>query len=109
MPSSRFHPQPPSGLRHIVGGGALLATPGLFAEMLTLTPTQTPGPFYPDRIPLDKDNDLLILNDGLTPAVGTVTHVSGRVLDRMGSPLRGAWSNSGRQTTTAPTCTAPAR
>ena len=39
------------------------------AETLTLTPKQTEGPFYPDKMPLDTDNDLIIINDALTPAV----------------------------------------
>lgn len=63
---------------------------GSLAEALTLTPPQTPGPFYPDNIKLDKDNDLLVLNDNLTAAVGAITYVSGRVLDSSGSPIRGA-------------------
>ena len=66
------------------------STPGLFAERLSLTPHQTEGPFYPDHLPLDTDNDLLILNDSLTPAVGTVTYLSGAVLDRNGSPIQNA-------------------
>ena len=66
------------------------STPGLFAERLSLTPHQTEGPFYPDHLPLDTDNDLLILNDFLTPAVGTVTYLSGAVLDRSGSPIQNA-------------------
>jgi protocatechuate 3,4-dioxygenase beta subunit len=65
---------------------------GSFAEALTLTPLQTQGPFYPlpDDLPLGKDNDLLYLNDNLTPASGTVTHVTGRVLDANGNPIRNA-------------------
>lgn len=63
---------------------------GAFAEELTRTPRQTEGPFYPDRLPLDTDNDLLIINDAITPAVGQVTHLSGRVLDARGEPLRNA-------------------
>ncbi len=55
-----------------------------------LTPRQTEGPFYPDKLPLDTDNDLLILNDSLTPAVGEVTWLSGRVLDSRGDPIRSA-------------------
>lgn len=66
------------------------STPGLFAERLSLTPHQTEGPFYPDHLPLDTDNDLLILNDSLTPAVGTVTYLSGAVLERNGSPIQNA-------------------
>jgi protocatechuate 3,4-dioxygenase beta subunit len=54
------------------------------------TPPQTEGPFYPDHLPLDTDNDLLIINDALTPAVGDVTWLSGRVLDATGSPVRNA-------------------
>jgi len=69
---------------------ALFAVPGAFAEELLRTPRQTEGPFYPDHLPLDTDNDLLILNDSLTPAVGEVTYVSGRILDARGEPVRGA-------------------
>ncbi len=64
--------------------------PGAFAEELTLTPRQTEGPFYPVNLPLDTDNDLLIVNDGITPAVGVVTHLAGRVLDVRGNPIRNA-------------------
>ena len=69
---------------------AWFARPGLFAEELLLTPSMTEGPFYPDRLPLDTDNDLLVINDSITPAVGEVTHLSGRVLDKSGAPVRGA-------------------
>ena len=66
--------------------------PGYLAEALTLTPAQTPGPFYPlaDDIPLDKDNDLLYVNDRLTAASGVVTHITGRVLTSDGAPIRNA-------------------
>ena len=69
-------------------GAAVLYAPGVFAQELVETPPQTEGPFYPDALPLDTDNDLLIVNDRITPAVGDVTHLSGRVLDRRGDPLR---------------------
>lgn len=77
-------------LRQTAFGAALWTTPGLFAEMLSLTPRQTEGPFYPDKFPLDTDNDLLIVNDRLTPAVGVVTHLTGRVLSPSGEPIRNA-------------------
>jgi protocatechuate 3,4-dioxygenase beta subunit len=63
---------------------------GAFAQQLVLTPAQTEGPYYPDRLPLDLDNDLLVINDAITPAVGTITWISGRVLSRAGLPVRGA-------------------
>lgn len=69
---------------------AFLTVPGAFAEELLRTPQQTEGPFYPDKLPLDTDNDLLVLNDGITPAVGEVTYLSGRILDTKGDPIRNA-------------------
>lgn len=69
---------------------ALTTTRGLFAEQLIITPSMAEGPFYPDKLPLDTDNDLLLLNDAITPAVGQVTHLSGRILTTTGQPLRNA-------------------
>ena len=77
-------------LRNAVWTAALFSTPGLFAEQLVRTPSQTEGPFYPNHLPLDTDNDLLVINEGVTPAVGEVTYVSGRILDARGEPIRGA-------------------
>jgi protocatechuate 3,4-dioxygenase, beta subunit len=71
-------------------GVSLFTTRGLFAEELTRTPAQTEGPFYPNKLPLDTDNDLLIINDHITPAVGEVTHLTGKVLDANGKPVRNA-------------------
>lgn len=71
-------------------GLALFAAPGAFAEALMQTPSQTEGPFYPDHLPLDTDNDLIIINDSLKPAVGEITYLSGRILDATGAPLRNA-------------------
>jgi protocatechuate 3,4-dioxygenase beta subunit len=64
------------------------AKPGSLAEQLVQTPKQTEGPFYPVKLPLDTDNDLLIVNDSLTAAVGEITHLSGRILDSKGDPIR---------------------
>jgi protocatechuate 3,4-dioxygenase beta subunit len=77
-------------LRGLGLGAALFTVPGAFAAELIRTPPQTEGPFYPDRLPLDTDNDLLILNDTITPAVGEVTWLSGRILDSRGQPIRNA-------------------
>lgn len=77
-------------LRTLTLGAAMFSVPGAFAEQLILTPKQTEGPFYPDHLPLDTDNDLIIVNDGLTPAVGEITHLSGRILDTRGQPIRNA-------------------
>lgn len=69
---------------------AFCYTPGLMAEALTMTPHQTEGPFYPDIMPLDTDNDLIIINDSLTPAVGTIAYLSGKVTDARGFPVPNA-------------------
>jgi protocatechuate 3,4-dioxygenase beta subunit len=77
-------------LRNGLAFGAAIAflTPGAFAEQLAATPRLTEGPFYPDHLPLDQDNDLIIINNSLTPAIGEITHLSGRVLDINGSPVK---------------------
>ena len=79
------------GLTLTTAGVAIPAfwnVPGAFAEALLQTPSQTEGPFYPNHLPLDTDNDLIVVNDALTPAIGEITHLSGRVLDAAGKPLR---------------------
>ena len=68
----------------------LFSASGAFAEELMRTPRQTEGPFYPDKLPLDTDNDLILVNDSITPALGEITHLSGRILDSHGEPIRNA-------------------
>lgn len=77
-------------LSAMAAGGAFWTVPGAFAAALQSTPAQTEGPFYPDRLPLDTDNDLIVLNDATTPALGTVTYLSGRVMDVRDRPIRNA-------------------
>jgi protocatechuate 3,4-dioxygenase beta subunit len=71
-------------------GAAAFATPGAFADSLFPTPPLTEGPFYPDKLPLDTDNDLIVVSNSLTPAVGEVTHLTGKVLGPTGSPVKDA-------------------
>jgi protocatechuate 3,4-dioxygenase beta subunit len=77
-------------LRGAAIGAASLAAPGAFAQALATAVTGD-GPYYPDRLPLDTDNDLLILNDGLTRAVGEIAHFTGRLFAENGSPVRNAF------------------
>lgn len=71
---------------------AFHAVPGLFAEQLelALTPGTTEGPYYPDQFPLDTDNDLIVINDAVTPSLGQVAYLSGRVTTTSGEPIRNA-------------------
>jgi protocatechuate 3,4-dioxygenase, beta subunit len=84
----------PQSRRNFLGalalGAGALATRGVFAEELVRTPPQTEGPFYPNKLPLDTDNDLLVVNDTIAPAVGEVTHLTGLILDAQGKPVRNA-------------------
>jgi protocatechuate 3,4-dioxygenase beta subunit len=75
----------------LVFGAAVLSRPGLFAQSLTQTVRTGEGPFYPDKLPLDTDNDLLIVNDAITPAVGEVTYLTGRLLSNSGQPIRNGY------------------
>ena len=77
-----------SFLQRSLVSAPLFCVPGLMAQALTQTPHQTEGPFYPDKLPRDTDNDLIILNDSLTPAIGTIAYLSGKVTDLKGNPLR---------------------
>ncbi|MBK1825432.1 protocatechuate 3,4-dioxygenase [Haloferula rosea] len=77
-------------LRGFTATAAGLWVPGAYAEALLQTPRQTEGPFYPVDLPLDTDNDLIVINDALTPALGQITHLSGRILDSAGKPIRNA-------------------
>ena len=73
-----------------IGTAAALAARGAFAQAVTTVVTGD-GPYYPDRLPLDTDNDLLIINDGVTRAVGEIAHFTGRLLSESGSPVRNAF------------------
>jgi protocatechuate 3,4-dioxygenase beta subunit len=67
-------------------GGSLIASPSL-ASMFSPTPRQTAGPFYPLELPLDDDNDLTRVSGKDGQARGTISDVSGRILDLNGKPL----------------------
>lgn len=71
-------------------GAAAFLTPGAFAEALTVTPKMAEGPFYPDKLPLDTDNDLIRITDNATPALGQIAHLTGKILDNKGNPVKGA-------------------
>ncbi len=67
---------------------ALPSASYLLAKELSKTPRTTEGPFYPDKLPLDTDNDLLVITDSIDQAVGEISHVTGRVLGVDGAPIR---------------------
>lgn len=80
--------------RFVLGGLALAAgavSPGLLRAQATApTPRMSEGPFYPDRLPEERDADLTRLAGRSARAAGTLMVLSGRVLDTRGRPLAGA-------------------
>jgi protocatechuate 3,4-dioxygenase beta subunit len=63
----------------------------LYAQTpLRPTPAQTEGPFYPTKLPSDRDADLTQVAGQPQPAQGTRLYFSGRVLARDGSTHPGA-------------------
>ena len=74
----------------LAGSAAGLSVlPGVLrAAQYVLTLPQTEGPFYPERIPLDSDNDLVQVAGRTAMAGGTISNVVGRVLDERGRAVR---------------------
>jgi protocatechuate 3,4-dioxygenase beta subunit len=70
--------------------GLALAGPVGAAKLLTPTPPGSLGPFYPQELPLDDDNDLTRVVGRAEQAKGVISELSGRVLDLHGRPVRGA-------------------
>jgi protocatechuate 3,4-dioxygenase beta subunit len=77
----------------LAGGIAVVALAGARlpaqAAGLIPTPAQSEGPFYPVELPPDTDWDLLRMAGAGREALGTVTYVEGRILDRTGRPVPG--------------------
>jgi protocatechuate 3,4-dioxygenase, beta subunit len=60
------------------------------AGRLRPTPPMTEGPFYPDRLPADRDADLATVAGRPEQAAGRLLYVAGRVLDARGQPIASA-------------------
>ena len=89
-------PRPATDLARRTVAAAMVAFPALWlsaraqpAAGRIATPSQTEGPFYPVRLPIDSDNDLL-RNGTLDYRRGQPAWVDGTVTDLDGKPLRGA-------------------
>lgn len=74
----------------ISASAVLMPLPAVSAARRILTPAGTEGPFYPDKMPLHVDNDLVTIAPGSEiRAKGEVFHLFGRVLSPDGTPRRG--------------------
>ena len=73
------------------GSAAVFSLGGAgWAATLPPTPRQTAGPYYPLSIPADSDNDLVQVSGHNGTAKGTVSYISGHIVDPDGRPLYGA-------------------
>ena len=55
-----------------------------------ITPWQSLGPFYPQKLPVDSDADLTFVDGKNGQATGQFTRLSGRVTDQSGAPIKNA-------------------
>jgi protocatechuate 3,4-dioxygenase beta subunit len=80
----------PDRRRLVLGLTGLLAA-GASAPVAALIPTpgQSAGPFYPETLPLDDDNDLTQVSGKNGKAKGVISDLSGRIVDINGRPLSG--------------------
>ncbi len=79
--------------RDFVGlASAILAALGFpeTAAALARTPRQTEGPFYPDVMPADMDNDLVKVVSKAEEAGGEILILTGRIQNAKGDALAGA-------------------
>ena len=76
----------------LAGAGAAILAPRLALAQSPpiVTPGQTEGPFFPTTFPADMDWDLVRVTGQAAQALGRVTYVAGRVLNKRGAPVRGA-------------------
>jgi protocatechuate 3,4-dioxygenase, beta subunit len=79
----------------LIGATAAVVAPTLVplaaaSSALIVTPGQTEGPFYPVSFPADMDADLVRVQGQQAQALGQITHIAGRVLDRRGEVVGGA-------------------
>jgi protocatechuate 3,4-dioxygenase, beta subunit len=90
MPTPQFSPL--FNRRHAIGQAAAAVWGSVRAQStpaLRITPSQTEGPFYPDKMPQDTDFDLL-RNGAVQYTRGQATWLTGKVSDVNGKPLAGA-------------------
>ena len=85
-------PHIPDRHRRLVVSAAalLLPAPGLLRaqqQLLHPTPKMTEGPFYPDRLPADRDADLASVKGRPGTAQGQILYLNGRILDQRGRPV----------------------
>lgn len=76
--------------RLAVGSATLMTGLQASAKTAPPTPRQPLGPFFPDQLPLDGDNDLIEVAGRPGRALGQPTHIFGQIRASDGTPLKDA-------------------
>ena len=63
--------------------------PGISLGEIIRTPRQAEGPFYPDHLPEDTDNDLVINRYSTIEAGGKILNLMGSLVNRDYKPIKG--------------------
>jgi protocatechuate 3,4-dioxygenase beta subunit len=66
-----------------------IVLPGVSLGELIITPWQGEGPFYPDRIPEDTDNDLVKNGHSTIEAGGKILNLMGSLVNHDSKPIKG--------------------
>jgi protocatechuate 3,4-dioxygenase beta subunit len=77
-------------LSSMAAGAAVGLVKPAYAASLMKTPFQNTGPFYPVKIPLDHDSDLVQVTGRAKASAGDIVHLFGRVLDTSGGAIADA-------------------
>lgn len=75
--------------RDLLIAAGLVAFPQLAIGELTKTAWQSEGPFYPDRMPEDRDNDLVLNGASTRRAGGQTLSLAGLLTNQQSQPLSG--------------------
>lgn len=75
--------------RALIAAAPALLLPRAGLAALLPTPPATEGPFYPDPLPAEQDNDLVKIEGAVREAGGEILDLTGTLSDASGQPLPG--------------------
>lgn len=75
--------------RALIAAAPALLLPRTGLAALLPTPPATEGPFYPDPLPAEQDNDLVKIEGAVRQAGGEILDLTGTLGDASGRPLPG--------------------
>ena len=76
--------------RELIALTGALMIPGFLDGRTIKTPWQSAGPFYPDRMPEDTGNDLVLNGETAIRAGGQILNLQGALVDAHSKPMGGS-------------------